>query len=673
MTVKKTRRNADNYDPTTARKNNAGSSAGLFNGIFNKDIQIALFNGDQSGTTLFRPLPAPDFESPADTLFPGRISEDPGNFSHWQRPARIVKFAGLKEDGCEKFSLYMGDLGADVRDNPYFLLASRLKKGSDGKFQNNDSRNWDPSWSRLVKDKLPPVPSIADVFFVMAAIYKGFVYNSEAKKNVLTDFLSKRDYPLGLQPGDALPIVALTGQTGRRLISGFEGSDRTSACDALLDKRDEKGEYLFGDPTGTFNPESFTVSGGVLCSMFYPDHKTKKARHTTFSGTIAEAQGYEINVNSVINFANNTQLLPDMDEAATRQAVQVVQFWNDSSYGANDGLFRVQSQEEIAVSCVKAFKTMPRIFQFVWADRSDLLHLDDVRAVLSSRTSSAGRILDDEQPTGELAGSNDRRPQQQGGNSGGGGRVVEQPRRDPTVPTRRPAPPVQEIVDEDDTYVDDVDTPNDPLPEEVEYDDEADAVAEEFHADDAADHAAAAEYVDDDPLQATDEATETGQEVEEGEEAEEAEETQEDGEIVDGESDDELFSATTNPVVEDDPVLADTRSKMQAAKEAASNVAKAAKEAAARSQPRVAAGTVASAPRPAAPKPAPAPAAPKPAPRPAVAPVTKPAPTPVAAKPPVRLVAKPAVAPTRPAATVAKPAAPAPAAVPAGKKPIKRT
>jgi hypothetical protein len=265
-------RTTQQYDSRTTRQTHGGNQAGLYQNVFNPKVKVMTFQGfgDEGQRSVFRPYAPLDFNDPEGTLAPGRITFEPGHYSHWQTCFIVAKWIGLKEDGCQKVSLCLGRPGdGQWIKRPYRTLYKRIDDAADGKIVNGLQSRFNVEWLKLLKGGKTTggaeLSAPGETFFVQCAVYKGAVYDNDKKKNVLTDFMEQRGIPMGLKQEDPLPIFVLSKKTGFKLISGHEPTSKRDAIDSLLDLRrqdyDPQSEevnevFFFGDPVGTFNREA---------------------------------------------------------------------------------------------------------------------------------------------------------------------------------------------------------------------------------------------------------------------------------------------------------------------------------------------------------------------------------------------------------------------------------
>ena len=410
-------RTSQQYDSREVRKTRTGNQAGLFANVFNPKVnggRVVTFQGygDQGERSVFRPFAPLDQEEPTSRLAPGRASLDPGHYTHWQRAFMVAKWAGLKDDGCEKVTLLLGAPGdGEWMKRPYRMLHRRIQDAADGKILNGLTKRFNVEWLKLLKGDSKggaQLPSVGEMFFVQCAVYQGAVYDMDKKKNVFTNFLEQRDVPMGLKDEDPLPVFVLSKSTGFKLISGHEATSKKEAIESILDRRradhdpaseDFNEVFFYGDPVGTFDPDAGTLTGGVFVSLFMPSKGMDVPKFSTWSGEIEEFQGYEAIVTRKYRKPDGEVIDASLDKEATDQIFNKFQFWEESEPGAEDGLMRLPSVEEECVLVAKAFKKLPHLLHYAWSDRPEWFTAD-VNAVLGQRTSVVnpkGRTGDDEE------------------------------------------------------------------------------------------------------------------------------------------------------------------------------------------------------------------------------------------------------------------------------------
>jgi hypothetical protein len=405
-------RTTEPYDTRQVRKNRGGNLAGLFSNIFNPKIRVMTFQGfgDEGQVSTFRPLPPLDLRAPTTRLASGRLSVDPGHFSHWQQVLMIAKWIGLREERCQRTTLMLGRPGdGQWGKRPYHLLYRAIANAKRGRIADGLQNRFDIQWLRLLEGDSrgsAALPATSETFFVQSAIYRGAMYDLDKRKNVYVDYMEQRDQPLGFKEEDPLPVFVLTKGTGYSLISGHEGSDKRQATDALFDRRkanydpdsDDYGEvFFFGDPVGTYDEDTRTVAGGVFVNIFMPTKGMEVPKLSTWDGEIAEFQPYEAQVSRKYRLPNDDVITADLSEDQVDQVFDKFQFWDESTPGADDGLIRTISVEEEATLVVKAFMDA-KLFRYVWAANPEFF-TDEVNGILAGRVTMVNpkaRVGDDE-------------------------------------------------------------------------------------------------------------------------------------------------------------------------------------------------------------------------------------------------------------------------------------
>lgn len=394
------------FDSRKARESYSGSRAGIYQNIFNPATRVQVFQGfgKMGEESIFRPMPPLDPQHPAERLFPGRYSCEPGHFSHWQQPYLIAKWVGLPSaDGSSsRITLVLGRPG-DGRwmERPYALLHRRLMMAKNGRVA--DTRGFDVAWLRLLSGDSrsgPCLPAVTEHFFIQCFVYAGGVYDSSLGQTVLVNFLHDRGQPLGALEGDPLPIFVLTRSTGQKLISGRESTDRRDGVESLLDRRRPEATdddvvrrrydrvFHYGDPVGTFDPATRTVRGGVFVHVFFPSRTTRPSPDSTWNGQQEEFQGYECRLSNRLPAGKGGGTIgPDLDPALVDRVFDLADFWDESSPGARDGLIVIPDVAEEAVRVVAAFPGMERLFRYAWYDHPEWFSSADARTVLRGATS----------------------------------------------------------------------------------------------------------------------------------------------------------------------------------------------------------------------------------------------------------------------------------------------
>lgn len=420
------------YDSRETRKTRAPSQAGLYANIFNpKQGRVITFQGfgDQGEKTTFRPFPPLDPYNPTGALASGRGSTEPGHYSHWQQVYMIAKWVGLNEDGCEKVTLVLGKPGDPAwMKRPYQILSRRIFQGKKGRLVDGLADKFDIRWLSLLEGdskRGAQLSATSETFFIQCAVYKGAVYDMDKKKNIFVDFLEQRTKPMGLDAADPLPIMILSKSTGYKLISGHEPTEKRDAIESLLDRRkadhDPESQnydevFFYGDPVGNFDPSTSTVSGGVFVSLFMPSKGMEVPKFSTWDGEIDEFQGYEAQVLRKYRKPDNEIITADLDSDDVDRIFDKAQFWDESAPGANDGLITMPSEEEEALLVAKAFKKLPHMLRYAWADKPEWF-TPEVNAVLGQKVMAVNpkaRLGDDAELTAgdddELTGDDPPEP-----------------------------------------------------------------------------------------------------------------------------------------------------------------------------------------------------------------------------------------------------------------------
>jgi len=341
------------------------------------------------GIMVFRAWPALLPEDPENMLENGRVTPNDRGQGNWIRRMPTADYIGLPDGDCEKatFILYRpGDKPARQR-NPYRLFYFACKAANDaGEFGNG--RAWDSKWNKLMKGSKKGGAAIQrpkNRWFIQGEVYV----------NGDKDYMEDRELPLGADEDDDLTIIQLPDSGGENIMG-------------LLDVRkkvwdgDEEAipslPFVYGDPCGIFDPEAGVVNGGLLMTIFNPKKVKSIKKHTSWDGKIADVQGYEAAVAK--SFKHDGEVYrADLDAERTLRVFEKWQFWmpdpDQEDPDPADGILYVMPEEEQCLRIARAFKKIPKLLRFAWADHPEFF-TEEVKAVLAERVTAAMPGSDDE-------------------------------------------------------------------------------------------------------------------------------------------------------------------------------------------------------------------------------------------------------------------------------------
>jgi hypothetical protein len=341
----------------------------------------------KEGPLIFRPWGAVAYENP-DLIAPGRRSPDAQGQSHWYTRCSVAKYIGIP--GCGQFTFCTNYPWEKEKwhSGPYPSLFFYVKKLSEQwkKGTINENR-FDVNWFRFLLDGAVgkgasmPRPNFA-------GFAQGIVY-----ANGKTDYTAGKDnkggVPLGMGPNDDLVVIELSGACGDSLMTlldkrkkGYTGDPKVNPADA----------FVYGDATGTFDLPSVTLSGGLIISVFDPNHYKQITKNTSWDGTIKTgAQGYEVAFSKVWESPITKQRFGvDLDTDQTKRIFEKFQFWYDSGEpGTPDyqpGLIRVAPFEQQAEWVARGFASAGRMLELAWADKPEYLTESVMKIIRQARS-----------------------------------------------------------------------------------------------------------------------------------------------------------------------------------------------------------------------------------------------------------------------------------------------
>lgn len=335
------------------------------------------------GPLVFRPLPSRDYDN-TNNLSPGRESAAQRHYSHFMFPVPAAKYFGADDQNKFTFLLHVPGDVERRRNEPYtnFYWAC-YKAHKEGVFAGG--RSWDARWNQLMVGSAGKGAAITRP--IRLNFMQGFVY-----ANGEDEFIGgEREFARGEDPSEPLCVLQLP-QSADSLFhmwdtpaESFEGNPDV----------DFSAPYLFGDPVGTFDPESRTVRGGYFVCCFNPKVTKLQTRQTnptspwlamSWNGQIdpKKVTGYEFAISRGLAIGGK-KIKPSLDNRQVERVVKSSFFWTPS--GNNAGILHFPSNEEKCVMMAQAFKSVPRLLEFAWFDRSEYMTAD-VRKILGGATSS---------------------------------------------------------------------------------------------------------------------------------------------------------------------------------------------------------------------------------------------------------------------------------------------
>lgn len=326
-----------------------------------------------SAPMTFRPLPMTCAEDPS--LFdPTRLSTDEFDFSDFWRGLPAVKYVGI--DQKFTFLAYnprrLHDENYNPRtDNPYHVLYNAImdavKKTGEAIVNGRDVMTG--KWAPLISDgpqKAFQAPT--KIYFLQGALYE-----SDGEL-----YVKKNSPPKGLRDGDLPQIIEISKSAGDKLAKKLNMLNPAYQGDTDIEYQNEM--YLYGDIVDLTN--------GSFITLFNPD------KHNNIVDAFEDFDEAESNDSGFQSWG--VAINPDFSYVAQRQQ-QVVS--GDLSQYADtvrsrvvdwDSLLYFPPDEEICLWMAQAFRSMPALLHFGWAD-NPAFFTDEVNGVLANRVQvSAG-------------------------------------------------------------------------------------------------------------------------------------------------------------------------------------------------------------------------------------------------------------------------------------------
>ena len=336
------------------------------------------------GPLLFRPVPGRDYDNP-NNLTGGRESAAQRHYSHFMFPVPAAKYFG--GDDRDKYTILLHQPGdeASRRNEPYTnFYWSCFRAHKEGVFAGG--RSWDARWNQLMVGSAGKGASITRP--TTLNFMQGFVYANGDVEHIGNG----REHALGEAPGEAMCVIQLPA-SANSLFNIFDTP--ADSFDGNPDV-DYNAPYLYGDPVGTFDPDTRTVAGGYFVCAFNPKVTKLQARiavnpkspwlSMSWSGTIdpKKPTGYEFAISRVLGVGGQ-KFKPSLSTEQVERVVKSSFFWTPS--GVNAGILHFPSNEEKCVIIAQAFRSIPKLVEWAWFDRSEYMTAD-VRKILGNAKSS---------------------------------------------------------------------------------------------------------------------------------------------------------------------------------------------------------------------------------------------------------------------------------------------
>ena len=375
-----------------------------------KNVRLERLRCYNGGKTVIRIWPMLDPENPTGSLLNGRLSAHDfaglGGMSI-SEPVLCVQYAGINRDSGGLLALGENPEacsyiiaknksstieGVKFWDEPYVKLYTVAKKAMDAGVFGDGRRAWDSAWNPLLRGKMPALSAFKQKYFIVCSIYEnGNEFNLDREKNeymmkgkLISNETPRNGVPLGDGPNDPLIVIGVSVSAGKKILE---------LCNR--EKEDWTGDevakpylpFVYGDPTGRFDPATNTVNGGLFFTLYNPTKLTIDS-NSSFKGVAnPQAVEYEAAVSKTYDGPGG-QLTPSLSEQ------QVDNVFNKHVFlwkaGAEDGddshLLQEISIEERCVLLAKAFKQVPKLLEFSWMSNPEYLNYAEVSAILNRRS-----------------------------------------------------------------------------------------------------------------------------------------------------------------------------------------------------------------------------------------------------------------------------------------------
>jgi hypothetical protein len=375
-----------------------------------KNVRLERLRCYNGGKTVIRIWPMLDPENPTGSLLNGRLSAHDfaglGGMSI-SEPVLCVQYAGINRDSGGLLALGENPEacsyiiaknksstieGVKFWDEPYVKLYTVAKKAMDAGVFGDGRRAWDSAWNPLLRGKMPALSAFKQKYFIVCSIYEnGNEFNLDREKNeymmkgkLISNETPRNGVPLGDGPNDPLIVIGVSVSAGKKILE---------LCNR--EKEDWTGDevakpylpFVYGDPTGRFDPATNTVKGGLFFTLYNPTKLTIDS-NSSFKGVAnPQAVEYEAAVSKTYDGPGG-QLTPSLSEQ------QVDNVFNKHVFlwkaGAEDGddshLLQEISIEERCVLLAKAFKQVPKLLEFSWMSNPEYLNYAEVSAILNRRS-----------------------------------------------------------------------------------------------------------------------------------------------------------------------------------------------------------------------------------------------------------------------------------------------
>lgn len=294
---------------------------------------------------IFRAFPTLD---ESGEFVPWRYGAGLAEFSDWHRRYDGINYVG---DEGHEITCLLYDAGTPSQEqerNPFNVMLRALRSGDKaGKLPDSRMTRYTSSGS---KKAIKPATSM---YF-----YQGLMYVNDEKLL----YNAQQGGPQGLGADEATQIIRLTKSAGSALVDRLEELAPDGVNQTDLAKRFASGDPLrlkFGRLIHVYNP----VATGEV-----PEPKNQ-----------GFGQSFNVKLYPKLDYGRET-LSPKLEAYADR-VKQLVIPWDEVIY--------VPTTEELCEWLVRAFPSLPTMFDYVWADYPEYLNVEGVRKILRGTTSAS--------------------------------------------------------------------------------------------------------------------------------------------------------------------------------------------------------------------------------------------------------------------------------------------
>jgi hypothetical protein len=387
---------------------------------------------ERGGKFVIRIWPLLDPEDPTGNLMPGRVSAYGSAGLIGMAMSEIVpcaSYVGLTEDLAQKVGIRNASTqkysscsfimskargeswqGVEYSQLPYVRMVATCNaavKAAD--FGSPRKGKFDAKWSLLTPHpsrREAAIQKIKNVAFVVGSVYQNGD-RLDLEREVQSDFkdgkkfdkiVKRNGVALGDATDDPLVVAMLSGSAAGKILKLCNVPNENYTGD--VDVNPAKA-FMYGDPTGVYDPETNTLRGGLFFTVYNPK-KLSISKNSTQK--LAPAEGERSHDDDEGNFGSYECAVstlytgPSGKISSTMNSEQVnnvfdkqLYLWPDTSDpdpNDNSYLLRIPSIEEQCVLLTRAFRLLPDLLRFCWADTPEYLAFSEVSSIMNARTST---------------------------------------------------------------------------------------------------------------------------------------------------------------------------------------------------------------------------------------------------------------------------------------------